>query len=260
LTADFIGRRHLAPKRLARHHAVGLKFWIAGLVELGVRLELPLFTREPGQDAALDGGEVTGDEPVPRRGAYNPALDVAHDCQRRSELAHFGKITGEDRGDRAVDVLGLRLLEILRLEPAPGPASRGSGVEDQRAAESAVRIHAREQTLELVGRCAATFLPELEHAANHVTWGVREDGAHGALRYTGELVAAAPDEGLDLRHLVDGDDLAAGDVAELRGDGGARGQDDLVRGPRESDVHAVAARVDGRVQRPELLLGSRQRR
>src|SRR5262249_58668641 len=93
---------------------------------------LPPLARNSRQDAVLDRAEIATHQPGAEGGADDGAGNVTGNRQRRAQFAHLGRVTGEDRGDRRVQVLGLRLLEVLRLEQPPAPAAGRAPVETAR--------------------------------------------------------------------------------------------------------------------------------
>ena len=66
-------------------------------------------------------------------------------------LLYVRVVAGADRGDRCLDILGLRPLQVLRLKIVAGPSSGAGAVIAQQTAGSAISAAAREQRVDLLG-------------------------------------------------------------------------------------------------------------
>src|SRR5262249_19342377 len=144
---------------------VGLVVRVAGLIERAPLLELPRLAGEPRRDAALDAGEIRGNEPAAGAGADKAAHDAADDGERLRGRGSDGiEVAREDRLDRAVGVVEpVGSLEILNLcaERRPSPGARS--MECKCTADATIIVAAINESLRLRGRRVSSSAPQLQH-------------------------------------------------------------------------------------------------
>jgi hypothetical protein len=103
---------------------------------------------------------------------------------------------------RGVEVFGLRLLQVLWLEPCAGPAAGAGAVEAQRPAQGVRQRRSSEQALKLPGSYLCALLARLEQAPDIVARILGEHRRDGALRQGCQAIAALNEQGLKLACAV----------------------------------------------------------
>ena len=143
----------------------------------------PFLTGEPGEDAGLDGGEVTHGEGLPIGGDESRADELGQGVRHVAvaELQRLDVVLLQ-AGPGEVKVGDVVLRKILHLHQAPGPAAGPGSVELQQAVHPSVGAYAVEHRLVLrVGRLAH-LRPDLEDAAHPLVGSRGEDLGEVLLR------------------------------------------------------------------------------
>ena len=137
---------------------------IARGVIAAIRIKLPLFASDPGQDAAFDAREIGADQHVTgRRNDHRAAAVADHGQRLRIQPGHVLIIAGRYRGDGGVNILDDRTLQVLRLVSFTGPAASGCAVVAKCAAHTMIRTGATKQRIDLLDGGLRAAEAKLQH-------------------------------------------------------------------------------------------------
>ena len=118
--------------------------------------------------------------------------------------------------DGGVEVLRLRLLQVLRLEAGTGPAASAGAVKAQRAAQPVISVETGEQGIKLPRGGATAIAAELEQVSTSSAGALAITAATDGLPKFVSSMPMLAQEAPDSRHLVRARDGAAGQFADGR--------------------------------------------
>src|SRR5262249_58628272 len=188
-----------------------------GCIKAPIAVELPLFAGNPRSHATFDGAEVCADQHRAGRYADHGADAVAYDGKRFGvELFDVLIVPGCDGGDCFVEIVNNRTFQVLSLKSFATKAPGGRAVIAKGAADTIVSAGTSKQGVNLLDCCLRTAEPKFEHTLD--LWRQVIFLQLPLNRFPIEalqIAALTLQPRHQLRHLIDGGDIAVGDLRDL---------------------------------------------